>query len=210
MVLSPPSLVINTARMLVLPRGFSQHNGRQSNLAYSQITLAIKWIHFPLFYPSDKLHYFHFLFPDLPSAIKLLKVLLSEVMDFKSKLPVLSCLLNPALRFRHWDAIQEAVGGEDVKLSKDMTASITDLVRVKVWSASSEVWGLIQVSPVVITQCYESQVCLLKFNCIVRCVEVTRTAFKGEGQRHWRPLDNTTVLASIKTVLSKCHLLVKF
>ncbi len=70
--------------------------------------------------------------PDLPSATKITKNLLSQIMEFKSRLPVVSCLLNPSLRFRHWDAISEVLDGDDIKLTKDMSVSVTDLVELKV------------------------------------------------------------------------------
>ena len=40
----------------------------------------------------------------------MVSALADEVLAFKSLLPTLSCLLNPVLRIRHWDAIEQCTG----------------------------------------------------------------------------------------------------
>ena len=47
------------------------------------------------------------------SSNKLVLVLREKVVAFRSHLPTVSCLLNPELRLRHWEAIQRDTG-EDI------------------------------------------------------------------------------------------------
>ena len=47
----------------------------------------------------------------LPSHNKLVAELKEEMVFFHSCLTTLSCLLNPALKIRHWEAIEHITGG---------------------------------------------------------------------------------------------------
>ena len=67
----------------------------------------------------------------LPFASKLIKVLHDNVISFCSLLPTLSCLLNPALKIRHWEAIQQTTGAQINTSTGDLT-TITTLKEKKV------------------------------------------------------------------------------
>lgn len=62
---------------------------------------------------------------------KLLRSLRTEVVQFSSWLPTLMCLLNPSLKYRHWDSIKEQTGGK-LTFNRDSNFTITDLKEIRV------------------------------------------------------------------------------
>ncbi len=65
-------------------------------------------------------------------ASHLLVSLREEVVTFRSYLPTLHCLLNPLLKLRHWEAIEQATGsGQAIGGGRD-TLSIEGLLGRKV------------------------------------------------------------------------------
>jgi hypothetical protein len=63
-----------------------------------------------------------------------------EVVEFASWLPTLTCLVNPALKFRHWDSIDEKTGGKLV-FKRDLNFSIKDLKDSNVCFIHMRRWG---------------------------------------------------------------------
>ena len=63
------------------------------------------------------------------SKNKLLTGLKEKVVSFCSHLPTLSCLLNPALKIRHYEAIEYTIGGH---IGNRDTLTITQLREMKV------------------------------------------------------------------------------
>ena len=55
----------------------------------------------------------------------------TEVTNFGSLLPTLSCLLNPVLKMRHWEMIQKATGDQSM-LTKGKSLTIDSLEQIKV------------------------------------------------------------------------------
>ena len=68
---------------------------------------------------------------DIPASHKLLLSLHNDVIQFSSWLPTLTCLLNPALKFRHWDIIKNQTGGK-LHMKRDASFTIKELKETRV------------------------------------------------------------------------------
>lgn len=75
----------------------------------------------------NAIHYFS----GLPTASKLTQFLNEDMLKLQSWLPTVSCLLNPALKFRHWDSINEKIN-TPLKLKKELDVSVNDLKEGRV------------------------------------------------------------------------------
>lgn len=79
---------------------------------------------------------------ELSPSNKIVSSLQAEVTQFRSWLPTLSCLLNPALKIRHWDVIHKTTGGT-TPLSGGHSLTIDHLDKMKVQLYSLTGTGLV-------------------------------------------------------------------
>jgi dynein heavy chain len=66
----------------------------------------------------------------------MVSALADEVLAFKSLLPTLSCLLNPVLRIRHWDAIEQCTGHW---FGKESETTLGHLQEIQIFEHHNEI-----------------------------------------------------------------------
>ena len=74
----------------------------------------------------------------------LLQVLHDEVVEFRSYLPTLTCLLNSSLKFRHWEAIKDQTGG-NLELRRGSSLTLADLKEMGVIVETHSWWYTINI-----------------------------------------------------------------